>query len=153
MLFLLFQLGDDRYALEATEVVEVLPLVEVNRIPRSPAGVAGVFDFHGTPVPVVDLSFMAFERPSSMRLSTRIILVRQPDASGRERLLGLLAEKVTETISRDAKDFAPSGVTTKEARYLGPLTSDERGFIQRIHVRELLSQSVREVLFQEDPSP
>ena len=38
MLFLLFQLGEDRYALDAGQVVEVLPLVGIT---RDSAGAAG----------------------------------------------------------------------------------------------------------------
>jgi CheW-like domain len=36
MLFLVFQLGTDRYAIEAAQVVEVLPLVNAKHIPRAP---------------------------------------------------------------------------------------------------------------------
>ena len=32
MLFLLFQLGNDRYALEASRVVEVVPMLELNQL-------------------------------------------------------------------------------------------------------------------------
>ena len=34
MLFLLFQLGEDRYALDTGRVIEVLPLVAITPIPR-----------------------------------------------------------------------------------------------------------------------
>ena len=37
MLFILFQLGQDCYALDAAQVAEVLPLVLVKKIPRAPA--------------------------------------------------------------------------------------------------------------------
>jgi len=50
MLFLLFQLGQDRYALEASRVIEVLPLVSLKRIPQAPRGVAGLFNYRGRPV-------------------------------------------------------------------------------------------------------
>jgi chemotaxis-related protein WspB len=149
VLFLLFQLGSDRYALEANEVVEVLPLVETKRIPRAPTGVAGAFDLRGSPVPVIDLSQMALDRPAQKRLSTRIILVRHPDGAGRQRLLGVIAEKVTETVSRERTDFVSPGVTSATARYLGPVASDERGLIQWVLVNELLTPALREVLFSE----
>ena len=38
MLFLLFQLGDGRYALEASRVVEVVPLLEIKRLLHAPKG-------------------------------------------------------------------------------------------------------------------
>jgi len=80
MLFLLFQLGNDRYALEAGRVVEVLPLVELKGLPQSPPGVAGVFNYRGQPVPAVDLCALTLQRPAQECLSTRIIVVRCPGA-------------------------------------------------------------------------
>ena len=35
MLFLLFQMGKDRYALEASRVVEVVPMLALNQLPQA----------------------------------------------------------------------------------------------------------------------
>ena len=148
MLFILFQLGRDRYALDATQVAEVLPLVQVKELPGAPAGVAGLFTYRGVPVPVLDLSALALGRPAHARLSTRLLLVHYPDPSGVKRLLGLIAEKATETLRRDPSDFTASGVRSDGAPYLGPVVPDARGMIQWIEVEKLLPASVREVLFQ-----
>lgn len=149
MLFLLFQLGKDRYALDVGQVAEVLPLVSLKRIPQAPPAVAGVFDFRGEPVPVVDLSQMALGRPAHRRLSTRIILAHYPDAHGVQRLLGLIAERVTETMRRDPSDFVTSGVDLDAAPYLGPVASDARGLIQRVAADQLLTSAVRDLLFKQ----
>ncbi|NMG76938.1 chemotaxis protein CheW [Aromatoleum diolicum] len=149
MLFLLFQLGNDRYALDTGQVTEVLPLVRLKQIPQAPPAVAGVFDFRGEPVPVVDLSQMALGRPAHCRLSTRIILAHYPDTNGEQRLLGLIAERVTETIRRDPSDFVTTGVDLDAASYLGPVASDARGLIQRVEVDQLLTSAVRDLLFKQ----
>ena len=145
MLFLLFQLGRDRYALEAAHVVEILPLVGVKEIPRAPSAVVGLFNHRGQPVPLIDLSELMLGRPAKKLLSTRIILVRS-GAEGEDRLLGLIAEKATETLRRDPGDFVPSGVTNDAAAYLGPVAPDPRGFIQWIQVDQLLPPSLRAML-------
>ena len=75
MLFLLFQLGNDHYALDVAQIAEVMPLVGITRIPQAPPGVAGMFDCRGVPVPVIDLSQLMLGRPAQSRLSTRIIVV------------------------------------------------------------------------------
>jgi chemotaxis-related protein WspB len=147
MLFLLFQLGEDRYALDTGRVVEVLPLVAITPIPKAPAGVAGLFNYHGAPVPAIDLSQLTMGRPARNRLNTRIVLVHYPDGRGKTHLLGLIAEKVTETVRRDPADFVASGVTSDRAPYLGPVATDARGVMQWIDVEWLLPASVREVLF------
>lgn len=147
MLFILFQLGGDRYAFDAAQVAEVLPLVQVKKIPQAPAGVAGVFTYRGAPVPVIDLSELALGRPARARLSTRLLLVHYPDATGVRRLLGLIAENATETLRREPGDFVASGVKSDGAPYLGPVVNEARGLIQWIEVEKLLPASVRDALF------
>jgi chemotaxis-related protein WspB len=147
MLFLLFRLGKDRYALPARDVVEVLPMLEVKQIPQAPLAVRGAFDFRGRPVPLVDLSQLAYGRPAREQLSTRIVLVEHPDGHGGQRLLGLLAEQVTETLRRNPEDFRDAGVEVADAPWLGPVASDEGGLVQRVDVAQLLGPQLRALLF------
>ncbi len=149
MLFLQFQLGNDRYVLDSANVVEVLPLLGIKQIPQAPAGVAGVFNYRGKPVPVIDLSELALNRPARLHLSTRIIIVDYRSAGGARHLLGLIAEKATQTLRREPADFRDSGVTSDAAAYLGPVATDRDGLLQRIEVAGLLPASVRDVLFKQ----
>jgi chemotaxis-related protein WspB len=152
MLFLLFELDRDRYALDAGRIVEVLPLVDLKRVPRAPPAIAGVLRYRGTPVPVIDLCQVALERPARRRLSTRIVLVRSSGEDGREQQLGLIAEAATETLRREPSDFRTAGITNGAASYLGPVTEDARGLIQWIDVDRLLPEPVRALVF-EQPVP
>lgn len=147
MLFLLFRIGADRYALEANQVVEVVPLVHVKKLPRAPAGIAGVINYRGLPVPVIDLNELALGQPVQARVSTRIILVKYPMESGEEHTLGLMAEHATETLKRAASDFVSPGIAVSAAPYLGRVATDARGMIQWIEVKNLLPGSVRESIF------
>jgi chemotaxis-related protein WspB len=147
MLFLLFRLGNDRYAIEAKQVVEVLPLLAAKQIPHAPPEVRGAFDFRGQPVPLIDLSQLALGRPARDHLSTRNVLVHCPDGRGGTRLLGLVAEHVTETFRREAGDFRDAGVDLPEARWLGPVASDVGGLVQWVQVDELLSPDLQALLF------
>ena len=149
MLFLLFQLGDDRYALDASRVVEVLPLLNLKKIPQAPRGVAGIFVYHGQPVPAVDLSELTSGRPASEKLSTRIILVNHADDGGKNHLLGLIAEHATEMIRRNKNDFNDPGMKLRRAPHLGPVMTDEKGVVQLIHEQKLLSANVRDFIFNE----
>ena len=158
MLLLVFQLGGDRYALDASAVIEVLPLVAVRPIPLAPQGIAGVFDYRGSPVPVVDLSALTFGRAAERTLSTRLVIVEYPDGAGETRPLGVIVERATQTIRREQADFVESGVSSDRTSYLGPVTRDAGGLVQRIDITRLLPASVRDVLFRRDveqswPSP
>lgn len=150
MLFLLFQLGSDRYALPAPSVAEVLPLVALKEIPGAPRGVAGLIDYRGAAVPAIDLTALALDRPSARRVSTRMFIVRCPLPEGGTRLLGLIAERATEMLVKSPEDFQPAGVRTEDTHYLGPVVSDARGLIQRVEIAELLTDGLRAVLFAAD---
>ena len=149
MLLLVFQLGGDRYALEAAQVAEVLPLVGLKQIPQAPAGIAGVFNYRGAPVPVIDLSLLTLGKPARQRLNTRIVLVHYPGDDGATHLLGLIAERATETLRRERAAFETTGVVNDAAPYLGPVTTDARGLVQWIEAKQLLPTSVRDLLFKQ----
>src|SRR5436305_3920871 len=109
MLFLLFQSGQDRYALEASRIVEVVPLLEIKRMPRAPKGFAGLFNYRGRPVPAIDLCELTSDRPASEWLSTRIIILNCADGKGGHRLVGLIAEKATVMLRKEPSEFVDPG--------------------------------------------
>ena len=127
MLFLIFQLGQDFYALDTAQVVEVVPMLRCKEIPQAPAGVAGILNYHGEPVPLIDLAALSLGKSSRPRMSTRIILVNYAEAGGEMHLLGLLAEQTTETIHREETDFVDAGVAADGTPYLGRVTKVNRG--------------------------
>ena len=149
MLFVLVQLCSDRYAIAARDIAEVLPIVGLKSLPGAPEGVAGLLDYRGTAVPVVDLSALALGRPAARRVSTRMLVVDYPLPGGGTRLLGLLAERATETMRCAPEDFRPVGLEAGGARYLGPVVHDRRGLIQRVGIAELLTAGLRAALFPE----
>ena len=153
MLFLLFQLGDGRYALDAGHVVEVVPLLELTRLPQSPPGLAGLFNYRGRPVPAIDLCALTLGHAANECLSTRIILVNYADERGASHLVGLIAEKATGMLRRNAKDFVDPGVKLGQAPYLGPVLMDSQGPIQWLNEQHLLSAPVRQRLFSSEPAP
>lgn len=147
MLFVLFHLGKDRYALEASRVVEVVPLLELKRFPQSPRGMAGMFIYRGRPVPALDLCELTVNRSAVEHLSTRIMIINHNDPPDPVRLVGLIAERVTETIRRQPKDIVDSGVQFPSAPFLGPVLMDDRGVIQLITTQKLVREDLRELLF------
>jgi chemotaxis-related protein WspB len=152
MLFLLFHLDADRYALPARDVKEVLPLVSTKVLPGAPAGVVGLANYRGVAVPVIDLARLALGRSSARRVSTRMLIANYPHPDGRERLLGLIVERATEMTARNPADFQPPGVATPGARYLGPIAQDALGMIQRIDLAALLTPELRASMYPESES-
>jgi chemotaxis-related protein WspB len=147
MLFLLFQIKDQSYCLEVSRIVEVAPMVVFRNIPHTPPYVSGVFSYRGTIVPVIDLSTLLNGQPCRPLLSTRIILVDYAGADKSHHTLGLLAERVTETISCKEEDFHPPGIEAEDLPFLKDMAFTGGGMVQRVELEGLLPESLQEHLF------
>jgi chemotaxis-related protein WspB len=135
MLMLLFSLGNERYAIESREIVEIIPLVLLKNLPQKPEHIAGVFNYHGRIVPVIDLCHLMRGKPCSDNLSTRIVLVNYGG-----HILGLMAEQVVETLHKSESEFVDSHIQIDAAPYLGKMILDDKGMIQCIRIEYLLSE-------------
>ena len=146
MLALSFHIGVDRFALPCADIVEVVPRILLRAGPRAPVSVAGTFTYRGAIVPVVDLCMLVTEKACPLRLSSRIIVVRFSTSAGTERLLGLLAERVVETITLDRKTSAPTGIHVPDAPYLGDVYVESGAPVQLLAIGPLLQGPLRSLL-------
>lgn len=142
MLFLIFEIENERYCLEVSRIIEITPMVTFKKLPHAPAHISGLFNYRGTVVPVIDLAVLIAGRPSRPLFSTRIVLVDYVSEDGTHHVLGLLAEKATETISCREEDFQPSGIEVDAAQYLGDVIFDEAGMIQRVKIEKLPPENI-----------
>ena len=123
MLYLIFRAGGERFALGATSVIEVVPLVRLRPVPHAPFGVAGVFNYRGTVIPVIDLSRLIADTPCRPLYSTRIVVVRlELEENGKnrgpeksERRIGLITEQTTETMALEDAMFEDPGLHIEQA--------------------------------------
>ncbi|MHC6227040.1 chemotaxis protein CheW [Pseudomonas sp. X10] len=152
VLYLVFQIAGQRFALDAREVIEVLPRRALKPIAQAPAWVAGILAHRGALVPVVDMSSLSFGQPAPLRTSTRLVLVHyRADAQRPDLQLGLILEQATDTLRCHSGEFQPYGLDTGEAPYLGPVRQDSEGMLQRISVNDLLPDEARQLLFPGEP--
>lgn len=147
MLLLQFQAGKERYGFDVSRVIEVVPMVVFRPLPHVDDSVAGVFNYRGTMVPVIDLTALLTGDASRPLFSTRIILVHYPGRDGEDHTLGLMAERVTETVYCAEEDFQTAGISVDGAPYLGDLLIRTVGTIQRVEVEQLLPPALKEALF------
>ena len=147
MLTLLFTLGDQRYGIPSDSLLEIIPVVKLRKIPHVPAHVAGLLNYRGTVVPVIDLCQLTDKRPCRRLLSTRIIVSkhRRDDV---ERPLGLMAERVTETIRLEEEELDDPGLRLDEAPFLGKVSVPSEALsLQLVEIDRLLPDDLQERLF------
>lgn len=134
MLFLVFQVGAARFALDATQIVEVLPPLRIEGHSSLAAGVVGFCNYRGAPVQVLDLCRLLTGETAPDLLSTRMLMVRAPNQT---RALALLVPGATDTVRRDPAEFVPTGVSCAQGDWRGPVAPDAAGFLQRVDLEGL----------------
>lgn len=153
MLMLLFQINNQRYAIPSKKIVEVIPLVNLTKLTHTPEYFAGVFNYRGRIIPVIDMCQLISHQICSEHLSTRIILVNHWDrnaiAESTPHIMGLIAPKVIETSQVSDVDLIDVDIQIDKPPYLGKMIVDEQGIIQCLHVEYLLSE-VQEAYLIED---
>lgn len=158
---LFLHVGAERYALASACVVEVVPDVPLRTVPGVPAWVAGLLDYRGRVLPVVDLGARVGASPAPRLLSTRVV-VCDPEGALRpfgaelhgdvgRRLVGLRAERVLDlgTIDPHA-DGSHAGARAPELEALGRVTRDERGLVQLVTVGDLITPAHWSLLEREE---
>ena len=137
MLHLILQIAGARHALDTSAVIEVLPLVCVQSLAPPVPGVAGVMDYRGVMVPVVDLSLRFTGTPTAPRLGTRLILVATPGSSDTSRpSAALLVERVLGTAKLTPEVLLSEGASGDGRR----LAKDALGFIQFLDLAACLAR-------------
>jgi len=137
VLLLSFRLGERAYAMACRQILEVVPLTQLEPVPGGPAYLAGQLDYRGRIVPVIDLRQLVTGEPCRAVLSTRIIVVQQTAADAVLPAIGLVAERVIETLTMEPDDFNRAGVDVERLRFLRGIALGARGTIQLVDVPHL----------------
>jgi purine-binding chemotaxis protein CheW len=84
-----FRLDRQRYALPIGSIKQVIEMVTITPVPQVQASVAGVINFHGAAIPVIDLRQHLGMQKMPLMLHTPILMVYLS-----ERLMGLIVDEV-----------------------------------------------------------
>ncbi len=147
MLMLLFYVGDDLYAIDSSQVIEIIPRVMLRRVPHTPDYLAGLLNYRGEIIPVIDLGHLLQGSPCHSCLSTRIIIVNYPSKSGKMVHLGLMAEKVTDTLNKPKIESQTNQLLYSGMTHLGEIIMDEQGMIQFVNLESLLPEKTSQGIF------
>lgn len=150
MLLLSFHIGTQQYAVSVKQIIEILPLTSLEPVSRAPVYVAGLLNYRGSSVPVINLCQLTKGQDYNRVLSSRIVLVNYTAKNKKIHPLGLIAEKVTETINIEQHDFTAMGLSLDGMSYLGGVTNSNGNLIQFIEINELLTTQLQATLFNDN---
>jgi len=133
---LLFEHGGRRYGLEVARIVEVLPAVRWRPLVGLPPFALGVFERHGTLLPLVDSSILLGGEATALRVGSRVAVVPLAEGEG-ATLGGVLLESV---LGLEEVDFAADDAFAGAAGARGPVARHAGGTVQLVRPDRLLDR-------------
>lgn len=143
MMVLLFRLDNAKYALDVINIVEIMPRIAIKPMPRVPDYISGLINYRGRVVPVIDLSMLVNKHPASHSLSTRIILVKLETEADSGQLVGLIAERATETVKINADDLLMTGIGTDMDAFVDAVILDDDEMIGIVNLIKLVPSEMQ----------
>jgi purine-binding chemotaxis protein CheW len=144
--YLTFDIDDERYAVDVTQVEVVLEMAPITRVPKSPEHIRGVINHRGSVIPVVDLRSIFGVGPGDSALQPSIV-VTQVDFEGESLTAGILADAVHEVVDldRDSTEAAPPyGQRSNASAFVRGIGKRDGRFLILLDLERALSATAAE---------
>jgi purine-binding chemotaxis protein CheW len=136
--FFVFGLRGSVYAIQVDCVVETIWLPALTAIEEAPSHIAGIFNFRGQVVPVMDLAKRFGYGTHAFKITDKVLVIRRG-----QRWMGIIVDIVydVQQISPDDVDEIPDyGLVEKDVtRFLDCVMKHGSQLIMRVNLDELLS--------------
>lgn len=129
MSLLVFNVGENGYAIDSQYILRIVPYVELKKIPSMPFYFAGILNLGGQAIPVVDFCQFIEQRPARLLLSSRLMIVKDPHPES-EFMLGIIGEQVRELIDIKKEEFTSTAFSPVSFPYLNRVLSRNEQMIQ-----------------------
>ena len=131
------RVGQEYYALDIMCIREIIRPLPIVPVPRAPAFVEGVVNLRKAIIPVVDLRRRFGLEPATLDETKRRIVICAIDG----RIVGLLADEVTEVYSCNQADMRPTPyyLSGPEADFFPGVCSKGNDLMLLLDLRSLLA--------------
>lgn len=139
-----FILGDEEYGVDILRVQEIKGWEKTTAIPNTPAFVMGVINLRGSVVPIVDLRVRFGLKDITYNDSTVVIIVRSEDASGSQKIIGLVVDGVSDVyaLNKSELQVAPEMSGTIHTEYVNGLATVADKMVIVLHVDQLINDGI-----------
>lgn len=141
MQHLLFSVGTDFFAIPLREIEVILPVPILDPLLQAVDSVVGMLRFRGRRIPVIDVRMLGGSGPIRRLISTRLVLVQNPEYSPSH--LALLVEHALEVVQLKPLDPAPDASPQDELGWLhrDPMSSGVT-VVRVVNWQNLLTEEV-----------
>jgi len=141
---IVFNLGNERYGVDISQVREIIKPTQITRIPNAPDFVEGVINLRGQITTIINLRKRFGLEPKPIDNNTRIIVVEYNNA-----VIGMMVDTVNEVKYLSTADIEalPSIITAREeAKFLKGVGKLPDGLLILIDLNKVLSEDEVEIL-------
>jgi purine-binding chemotaxis protein CheW len=135
---IVFNLGEERYGVEISQVKEIIMPTQITRIPKVPNFVEGVLNLRGQIAAIVNLRKRLGKEPKKNDENTKIIVIELNDAT-----IGLIVDSVSEVkyLSSQNIEEIPRFLSSKDdSKFLKGVGKLEDGLLTLMDLKELFSE-------------
>lgn len=129
----IFELGEQKYALPILETQEIMRMVGITRIPNTSYFVEGVINLRGNVIPVINLNSRLGLEKKPYDQDTRIIVV---DRDGQK--VGMIVDLVQEVGRYTADEMDTAAVTGENVDILSGVVKKENQLWLLLNLNKLL---------------
>ncbi|TGL44665.1 chemotaxis protein CheW [Leptospira perdikensis] len=133
--YIIFNLGDEEYAIPITIVEEIVKITNLIRVPQSKSFFAGIMDIRGKVVRMIDLA-KRLNIKNITETADRAIVI---NVSGKS--IGVIVDKVSHVVHFPANQVDPPPPSVKgiSSRYITGVGKKDNRFIILIDIEKILT--------------
>ncbi|EKJ86252.1 chemotaxis protein CheW [Leptospira meyeri] len=134
--YIIFNLGDEEYAIPITIVEEIVKITNLIRVPQSKSFFAGIMDIRGKVVRMIDLAKRLNIKNTTDSAADRAIVI---NVSGKS--IGVIVDKVSHVVHFPANQVDPPPPSVKgiSSRYITGVGKKDNRFIILIDIEKILT--------------
>ena len=134
---IVFNLGDEEYAADISQVREIIRIGDITSMPDSPEFIKGVTNVRGEITVVIDLKARFF-LPINNEVESKHIVITEQE----KNLYGLMVDEVTEVLRIPEKEIKPPPelVTRTDRIYISGVLTLENRLMMLLDLTKVLSE-------------
>ena len=105
--YLTFQLGEEVFGLDVSNVREILEFTTVTKVPKTPDYMRGVINLRGSVVPVLDMR-LKFGLTQTEKTVNTCIIVAEVSFEDERTIIGALVDSVEEVFELEPEQIEPA---------------------------------------------
>jgi len=138
--YLTFQLGEEVFAIDVSNVREILEFTTVTKVPKTPDYMRGAINLRGSVVPVFDMRLKFGLSESEKTVNTCVVVV-EVTLEGEAMVMGALVDCVSEVFELEPKQIEPPPRmgTQLNTDFIRGMGKKDDGFIIILDVNKVFS--------------